>query len=319
MIKAAITAVWLLVAGAAAAAQVDPVDESARKALAHGEYARVVDLYAPSLAAGRTLPDMSHYRLAIALQKQGDSLAAWKHLQLALTSNPQGNFASSPGRLADLRSSILASCEKLGRPGCEEPAAAPPAEAGTDPAATAAPTAAASMPAAQTQVISDATTATVAPASPLTALGAPAASAQGLPQAEGPGQAGWHLATLLVATATLLTAGWIAWRNHRRDRRIPEGLDSVEGLRDNVAAFLAGLHATQRGRDSALYLPLANLLPLLEREAGRTLYRATGSTKALAAPDLKAVEMSKQLSLRPLDVLTASPQEIEAHFRNVPV
>jgi hypothetical protein len=119
--------------------------------------------------------------------------------------------------------------------------------------------------------------------------------------------------------ATLAVAGWIAWRTYRRDRRIPEGLDSVESLRDNVAAFLTGLHASQRGRDSALYLPLASLLTLLEREAGRTLYRATGNTKALAAADLKAVEMSQQLTRKPLDVLTASPQEIEANFRNVPV
>lgn len=319
MIKAAVTAVWLLVAGAAAA-QVDPVDESARKALAQGEYARVVDLYAPLLASGRTLADMSHYRLAIAMQKQGDAPAAWKHLRLALDANPQGSFASSPGRLADLRSSIVASCEKLGRPGCEEPAA-PPALADTDPSATAAKAAAsASMPSAAPQAPREGTTATIAPASALNALGAPAAIVpHETVQANGLAQWAWHLATLLVAVATLLTSGWIAWRNYRRDRRIPEGLDSVEGLRDNVAAFLAGLHATQRGRDSALYLPLANLLPLLEREAGRTLYRATGSTKALTAADLKAVEMNNQLSLRPLDVFTASPQEIEAHFRNVPV
>ncbi len=318
MSRAAVTAVWLLVVAGTAAAQVDPVDESARKALAQGEYARVVDLYAPLLADGRSLPDMSHYRMAIALQKQRESPAAWKHLRNALVANPQGTFASSAARLSDLRSSILASCQRMGRPGCEDQIAAPePTSSDADPAATtvaAAPAATASAP----QRSLDAPP---PPASALATLGAPASVATTASIATTPASndSPWAVATLAVAAATLLIASWIAWRTYRRDRRIPEGLDSVECLRDNVAAFLTALHASQLGRDSALYLPLSNLLPLLEREAGRTLYRATGNTKALAAADRKAVEMSKQLTRKPLDVLTASSQEIEEHFRNVPV
>ncbi len=313
MIKATVTAAWLFAAGTVAA-QVDPVEEPARKALAQGDFARVVDLYGPSLAAGRNLPDMSHYRLAISLQKQGDSPSAWKHLRTALASNPQGSFASSAARLGDLRTSILASCEKMGRPGCEEPE--PPALASSgnsDPAATATPSAPASAPQGAQETVQPASAPkAVAAAEPATSLDAAAQAGSARPTA-------WEVAMLLLMGTTLLVAAWIAWRTYRRDRRIPEGLDAVENLRDNVAAFLAGLHASERGRDSALYAPLANLLPLLEREAGRTLYRATGNTKALAAADMRAVEMSKQLSRKPLDVLTASPQEIEAHFRNVPV
>lgn len=322
MIKAAVTAVWLLAVAGTVAAQVDPVDESARKALALGKYAQVVDLYSASLNAGRTLPAMSHYRMAIALQKQGDAPDAWKHLRLALAANPQGTFASSPARLAELRSGILAACRDLGRPECEERPTAKEAPSGDpDPAATAAaPTAPAAVP--EAAVVPQLATDIARPATPATlrTLGAAAPAVtggfDGGPISDG---SRWGAATLAVAVATLLIASWIAWRTYRRDRRIPEGLDSVESLRDNVAAFLTALHGSQRGRDSALYLPLASLLPLLEREAGRTLYRATGNTKALEAADLKAVELSKQLTRKPLDVLTASPQEIEAHFRNVPV
>ncbi len=316
MIKTCVTVV-LCLATSLALAQAEP-DEQARKALAQGDYARVIALYGPAIAAGRNLSDMAHYRLSIAQQKAGDSVAAWKHLRAALELNAAGTFASSASRLSDHRASILAGCEKLNVPGCEEaapkPQETPPATASAQPPA--------GVPTASPSPSTAAQTASV-----------PVLSTR--PEEEAPDSAGARTrAALMEARADserqqlrllvwiLAIAGssfcvmlWCAWRIYLRDRRSSAGLDAVEHLRDNVAALLARLHSTERGRSSVLHAHLRQLLPVLEREAGRTLYRSTGRTGQLAAADLKAVELGKQLTCTPPDVLTAHPQDIEAVFR----
>lgn len=317
-----VTAAWLLV-GAAAHAQGDLVDESARRALQAGDYKRVIAVYAAPLAAGTSLADMAHYRLAIALSKTGEPLRAWGHLQQALRITPEGSFASTPARLADLRASIQAACEQHGKPGCEAEPAPGRADSrthGEGAAQTAAPAqpAAAETPAAVAVTPASAPALVAAPiqhAAPAVATShtPPVASAEREPQG---GALRWEFGALIaLSAATLLVVLWCAMRIWRRERRIPEGLGSVEALRDNVASFLASLETSERGRESQLHAPLRALLPLLEREAGRTLYRRSGSTRALTITDKRAVEIAKLLTRRPTDVLSATAHDIEAQFR----
>lgn len=316
MIKTSVTAtLWLVTS--LALAQGEP-DDQARKALAQGDYARVITLYGPAIAGGRELSDMAHYRLSIAQQKAGDSVAAWKHLRAALQLNAAGTFASSAARLGEHRASILAGCEKLNMPGCEE--AAPKPQVTPQATASAHPPAvepAASLPpstATQTAV-APAPTASPVAASPNTAdvrTRAPLMAAPGDSEPQQPRLLLWILG---IASGSLWVMLWCAWRIYLRDRRTSGGLDAVENLRDNVAEILARLHSSERGRNSVLHAHLSELLPVLEREAGRALYRSTGRTAKLAAADLKAVELGRQMSSKPPDVLTAHPHDIEALFR----
>lgn len=295
-------------------------DNAARTALAQGEYARVIEVYQPLIAVGKPLSDVAHYRLAIAGSRLGLALDAWNHLSAALTLNSQGTFATSPSRLADLRTTILTGCEKQGMPQCKEALAVP--------GATHEPTA---FPAAA--VVGE-TGAVAAPAAAASALALPASAAAFQPGSElalspvhaepaaaptaheAPAESGKETAVLQISLQglLLLQVGWIACRVYLRDRRMPAGIVGVEALRENVASFLHRL-SSAGGQNTLLYRHLDALLPLLEREAGRTLYRATGKAQRLVDEDRKSVELTARLTAAPLDVLHASAQDIQALFQ----
>lgn len=317
--KQLLALVWLL-AVTSAFGQDATTENAARIALAQGEYRKVLDLYQPSLAAGKALPDIARYRLAIASSRLSQPIDAWNHLRSALEQNPQGTFATSAARLEELRTAILAACEKRGAPGCDQtvPTAASPASAASAASAVleVVPDAMAPQPAA------DAASPTAGSVSPsAAATDSPkggssntelAASESSEPKATG-ASAIW-VAVLAIQATMLTLVGWIAWRIYRRDRRLPAGVDGVESLRDDVAALLHRL-TLFGGSGTELYHHLRALLPLLEREAGRSLYRSTGKAHRLASGDRASVDLARSLTSAPLDVLTASAQEVQNVFQ----
>lgn len=306
-----------------AVAQTDAADAAARQALAKGEYARVLEIYKPEQTAGRSLSDLGHYRLAISHQRLGESKQAWEHLSKALATNPQGTFASSAGRLEELRSSILAGCESKGMPKCQPvpaPAAAP--VAAEPEGAAVVRESKLPVPAEPPSALPSTSADAVQPDGTAAALGQPLPRLPDAPRAPVVVSAvaaepifRWEPVIATLQALALMLLATVAWRQHRRDKRLPAGADGLERLRDNVASVLARLHLAEGGRDTVLYRQLTPLLPLLEREAGRTVYRATGKAKGLSAPDKKTADMVRHLTTNPPDALTASSQEVAALFQ----
>lgn len=91
-------------ASAWSAPSVEYADGVARKALELKQYADVAKAYIG--LAPQELNDQSFYRMAIAQQRLGNSAEAQRALDQALKRNPQGSFASTPERLAQLKQDI---------------------------------------------------------------------------------------------------------------------------------------------------------------------------------------------------------------------
>jgi len=302
----------ILLAASLGFAQDASTENAARVALAKGEYAKVLEVYEPLITAGKPLTDVAHYRLAIAGSRLGQGRAAWLHLAEALTLNPQGSFATSPAKVADLRAAILAACESQGMSQCTQPASARPNSTLPSPAAV--------------RASSVATAPTAPPSSPVHASTAPVASgarvepvvairtANAASHAAKPSDSVARGNVFLPVAGILgwtLVAGWLLLRY--RHRRVA-GTDVLEALQDSTAKLLHRL-AAARADNTALYRQLQALLPLLEQEVGRTQFRATGTTRKLTDEDQKAVSWAHHLTREPLDVLTASSHEIQALFQ----
>lgn len=93
-----------------AAPTIAQADAAARSALALNQYSRAVVSYEGLDQS--LLTEQSFYRLAIAHQRLGDSVEAKKALERALAKNPSGSFASSPARLALLKTDIQSGIDK---------------------------------------------------------------------------------------------------------------------------------------------------------------------------------------------------------------
>lgn len=330
---------WMLLAilpASAAFAQQPAADEAARKALAAGEHAKVIAAYEPELKAGATLSDMAQYRLAIAYNRMGDAPRASAALRAALAANPQGSFATNPARLQQLQASIAEACAKAEPPGCaaqadsaQSSAAAPAAPSGAAKAAT--------EPAAATDGDSAATprageplpgagqgpTGQIAPemsasqgaasgeAALKTSLNAAAAKAADAWAFEFEGQD--VAAYLVIPLAVLALAGLIAFAVTRR-RRAPQWQPLVD-LRDRTEAVIRSLEQSPVGPQTAVYQALQQLLPLLEREVGRSQWRAGAPAARLVPADRELVEAAARLSREPLDALKATPEAVRALFQ----
>lgn len=331
---------WMLLAilpASAAFAQQPAADEAARKALAAGEHAKVIAAYEPDLKAGATLSDMAQYRLAIAYNRLGDAPRASAALRAALAANPQGTFATSPARLQQLQASITEACAKAEPPGCaaqadsaRSSAAAPAAPSGaakaaTEPAAATDGDAAATpragdqlpgagqgprgqiapeMSASQGAASGEATLKTPplnAPAAKVTS-----AAAFGFEQQD-------VAAYLVIPLAVLALAGLIAFAVTRR-RQAPQWQPLVD-LRDRTEAVIRSLEQSPVGPQTAVYQALQQLLPLLEREVGRSHWRAGAPAARLVPADRELVEAAARLSREPLDALKATPEAVRALFQ----
>lgn len=301
----------------------DPATESAaRTALARGEYAKVLQVYQPLTSSGTPLSDVAHYRLAIAARRVGKSAVAWQHLSKALTLNPQGSFTTSPAKLADLRTAILAACASEGRAQCNPgpgptPASAPQAVAAISPetAGGAQVPALASPATAASAALPLAAAAAQTSAVPVAAPACGQASDPTLPQGESQAQKNSPSATKGLSIAVGVLVGvlgcLVGWQVRSYERRRAAGTDVLEALRDSVALLLHRLSLTG-GEDTVLY---RQLVPLLEHEVGRTAYRAGGHMGKLVETDRKAVEWARHLSRAPLDVLTSSAHDIQLLFQ----
>ncbi len=285
-------------------------EEDARQALAHRQYLRVIEIYKPTLAVGQALGDAAHYRRAIAFNQLGRPLEAWDALTRALAVNPAGTFATTPARLAELRSSILSNCKDKGKPACADAAGSVGGEVQDGKAErTVAP-----GPREDSAATSPATIASEPDPGP--SLHVHAMSMEPRPTRQEPHASPGTMIGGMLGVQVLVLAGvaWLGWMTYRRDRRFPAGQQGLERLRDDVADMLARL-ARGRGEKSLLQAQLQLLLPLLEQEAGRCVFRSTGREESLTAGDQSAAEVAKHLTRTAPDALSSPASDIEAAFR----
>lgn len=292
------------------AAQAGSDDEAARAALAAKRYADVINAY-----EGRTPADLGaiqRYRLAIALQGLGKPMEAWINLQAARNLDPAGSFASSPARLNALAASIQQACLDAGRPKCAPAPEVPKQDlpdvprSGAETIDTARQAAAPQPVPAAEAVIAPAVQPVNTPGAPVPAAGPQSVSVEGQVMA-------W--AVLIVSLLAMLGVGWLVARSVHADRALPGGVRAIHRLRDDTAALLDRLNATDTGQGTELRAVLQSLLPLLEREAGRAQYRAKGFATALVATERPTADLLARLSAAPLDALSSTSRDVEALFR----
>lgn len=299
----------LLTAGAHAKA--DP-DETARTALAQRRFDTVIAVYAAPLAEGQVLRDVAYYRLAIAHNALDQPMEAWRNLQAALGQNNAGTFASSPARLAALSEAIQAGCERLGHAKC---ATSPDSTIPASTLSAAAPSLAAAEAAASAIPVS--ATATAVTASEPIPLVQTTRAPVAMPQLGETAPAPFWTGSIIVALQGLaiLMLAWMCWRMHNRVRRTPAGREGIERLRDDTAVMVRNLGDSAEGRATELFAHLCNLLPHLEREAGRVTNRALNRPGALDARDRKTRDLVQHLTQVAPDALRSSALDIEAMFR----
>lgn len=293
---------------ASAHAQTPEADAIARKALEQKQYSQVLAAY-QAVPLDR-LSDKSHYRMAIAFLRLGNFSAASDSLKAALKLNPSGSFASSPERVSALKTDIQKGLES------EAVVLAVSAEpvVSIAVASTSVATQSASVPPLGSSTAATVSSPTVAPLEPVAAAPEPPARktpvvlAVNEPVADGPV---WvPMAGVGVALTALVGALYIS---HKRKNKI---VSRMESLRDQVASFLNEMEgAGGNVPDVALYAPLSKLLPLLEREIGRSHYRRSGQLAALNSDDRQTAKLMDGLQKSPLRLATASPEQILRLFQ----
>jgi hypothetical protein len=278
-----------------------PAVTAARQALERRDYARVIAIYRPydvnALAAN------SLYRLAIAYQKTGEFDLANVMLKRATTLNPKGTFASSPERLAVLRQDIANSLPNI-------------------------------LPVGSALAASDAGNAAVA------------STHVAVTRSEGDiknGLSKWsdfllapHFviavgALCLIFAIFAVIAGFIylqKWLSKKSSEKKTSSKKSsgntvsvvtdvtddrlqLKAFRDQTALLIAGFEAAGQ-TDAAMYVALMRLLPLVEREVGRSHISAGNTPTALTSNER---EFLTALPKIPLKLSVTSPLQIQQLFQ----
>lgn len=292
----------------------DPVEAQAREALAAKKYESVMDLYEPHLGCS-TLPALSHYRYAIAAKNLGRFPQAFASLEVAMIKDPSGSFASETSRLNSLRDQINDGCQRSG--GCAQQSAptepkktdlpeqgkAVVTEVGVDPPST---TTEADGPAIQPQLESPPSV--TASSTQLATPAPPPSHVAPLDRAKDQ----WAYLTGAIVLILALSFAWL----HVRRRRQDNSLVVLTKELDELALQLAGvIDLLSRARpESALRTQLADVKTLLDTETSRLRYQQTRRASDLALVDANRLQRSIELAANPVNVLVATPQEIEAAF-----
>lgn len=333
MRRTAAIALALAVVAGAASAQNAQRDEAARRALAAGEFARVIAVYQADLQAGNKLGDQALYRLAIAYSRTGDPARASAALEAALQQNPGGSFASSPARLQQLQATIQQACELLPARSCGKSESATLPQVGATAPATGTPQPAPVAEASPAQAASTPAEPAAAASAPVEAV-APAVvpvqdsgqkpsdppAVEGTPQhqedQDAAGRA-WFWAAAAVALATI-AVGVFAWRAQRRRKgelKMRAEWHPLVSLRDEGERVLAAMQRVEGGAEKEVTQALQAFLPLLEREIGRSHWRAGHGKDQLVTLDVQAVEVLERLSNAAVPVISARREEVQNLFQ----
>jgi hypothetical protein len=248
-------------ASAWSAPSVEYADGVARKALELKQYADVAKAYIG--LAPQELNDQSFYRMAIAQQRLGNSAEAQRALDQALKRNPQGSFASTPERLAQLKQDIAKglAAKTPFQSAAQTPAQAPPPHAApasgeaspfkdialkgavveaamSSPEAATPASAAPAVAIPATAAPATPASAAVEPAAPMTAAQKPAVAAPAqapvtTPQSNVSDLTGIRSALIVLALVVLLVVAALMLLSYRKIRMIGVTADSSLALAES--------------------------------------------------------------------------------------
>lgn len=256
-----------LLASVGANAGVTEDSESARVALAAGDYKQVVDL---SKKISQTSPEMviNWYRMAIASARTSDFAQAQKALDMAMKLDPSLSFSTSPERVHKL---LLDISKKL----------KPETTAGISPEVYIEP------PDEKPPIATN-----------LVTLTEPVRTLQPLDTNQTIWMVGFVILSLLVASvlAFILNRQFHQRKSNRQKELALKPLEElIEYVRDNSFLLMERL-ALHGHKDTALFQSLDKSLTVLELESGRARESLVSSNKDVAVADIR-VKMTPALKI----------------------
>lgn len=314
---AAILTVCISATAIAQAAEITPDShEKARSALLAQDYKSVVSIYGDNDEAN--LQGNGHYRMAIALERLDLPIRALVHLNKALTADPAAKFASSTEKIDQLRSRILAACEKQGALGCVE--------------ARAVELAAPPEPSPQI-VVATPTTPPPTPVADLQPIPTPVAmEAQQISDLNSV-LSGYKtiitiLSAVLGALFVALLYSTIKIRKLKKQEKTRPLQISVTADRSAEVSFipkktaleelLTSLEAQMNitPSDTILYEKMQALLPQAQREYGRIQFAKTRDPAHLTKADRDQLEAAQKFEKTQMSMSNATSQDIVALFQS---